>query len=505
MQTKQQSSSSGDFPQRGIITDLTDRGIRKDTAEFFGIETLFENDTPIGRSYPIFDFSNNFAAQKLKPLDKTKKMKWLGSKDKLGLFGMNKYPYGGKYVTITEGEEDAAAVWQMLKDANPAFTPVVVSIKNGASSAERDCQLAYEFLDSYENIIIAFDGDEPGRKAAEKVAQLFPLKCRIMKFSDAVQDPETKEWSLKDGNDYLKANKQKEFIDKWYKAERYVPKGVLTMRSLWDSMTLKDHNIVVSYPWDGLDKMLHGMRTGEMLVIKAPPKIGKTQVCRELAYHVRSTSEHNVGLVFLEDTKKSIGLGMCALHVNKPIQVPDIPYSMDELRKAHEYLSEDERIMVFDPEDDRTVDNIFRKIKYFVKAHDCKYIILDHASMLAYQSESLDERKFLDKLFADLKALTTSLNIWLGVVVHVNDDGKTRGSRAPVQLCNALIALERNKLSEDERERNTTTIVVEENRISGESGIACKLFYDKDTGRLIELDSEFLEEQQKQVKIDDLF
>ncbi len=182
------------------------------------------------------------------------------------------------------------------------------------------------------------------------------------------------------------------------------------------------------------------------------------------------------------------------------MQVPTTTYTDEELKTAHDFLSEEERITLFDPEDDRTVENIFQKIMFFVKAHDCKFIFLDHASMLAYQSGDFDERRFLDKLFADLKALTTSLNIHITVVTHVNDDGKTRGSRAPVQLCNALINLVRDKLSDDPILANTTDVIVEENRISGDSGLACKLFYDRDTGRLKELDLDEILKQQKEAE-----
>ena len=487
------------FPARGVITELKDRGIRRDVAEKYRVETIFNGDTPIARAYPGHNMDGELSGQKIKPLDPEKRMTWLGDHSACTLFGMNAFSKGGKFITITEGEEDALSVYQMLKDDSPSFDPVVVSIKDGAGGAERDCKRVWEFIDSFENVIICFDGDEPGKSAAAKVAQLFPLKSKIVNFAEASFDEKSDSWKLKDGNDYLRANRQKDFVRMWWQAEKYKPKGVISMKDLWKDMTEKDLHITVPYPFEGLNKKLYGMRTGEMVVVKAPPKIGKTLLCRHLAYHIRKTTEHNVGVIFLEDTRKSIGLGFCALEMKKPIQIPDIPYSMEELKKAHEFLSEDERITIFDPEDERTAENIFKKILYFVKAHDCKFIFLDHASMLAYSSGDFDERKFLDKLFADLKGLTTSLNIHLTVVVHVNDDGKTRGSRAPVQLCNALIALERDKLSGDEVSKNTTDIVVEENRISGDSGLACKLFYDRDTGLLNELDLDKIIEEQKKV------
>ena len=490
---------TGLFPQRGIISAMEDRGINKATAEKYGVETLFDTENKAyGRSFPSIT-EDNMLAQKVKRFDK--KMKWLypdGSMPKdLQLFGQHLFPAGGKYLTITEGEEDAQACYQMLKEANPGIEPAVVSLNNGVASAEKECKTNWKYINSFDTIVIAFDGDEPGKKAAEKVSRLFDYSPKIVAFSSAKKvnfkneaGEEATRWELKDSNDYLKSGKQRDFVKTWWRAEKITPKGVVTFKSLWDSMTKENQDIVVPFPWDGLNEKLHGIHTGKLYIIKAQPKMGKTQILRELAYKIRSDSDHNVGLIFLEDTKKSIGMGMCALHMNTPIQFPDIPYELSDLEKAHEYMSADDRLTIFDPEDDRSVDNVMSKIMYFVKAHDCKFVILDHISMLSYTSGDDNERRFLDKLVADLKALTAKLNIAILAVIHVNDEGKTRGSRAPVQLCDALIHLERDKMNKDPIIANTTEVIVEENRLTGDSGTACKLFFDRTTGRLTEMDSD---------------
>lgn len=475
--------------ERGMVAAMSDRGITKETAERYRVETLYDdNNTPIGRAFNHFDAEGNIFAQKVKNFDGF--IKNNGKHEDVVMFGMNLFPLGGKFLTITEGEEDAMAAYQMMKSQSPSFEPSVISIPDGAASAEKACKKAWEYINSFENIIIAFDGDDVGKKAADKIAKLFDYKPRILLFSEAKKNKDGV-WEYKDANDYLKAGKVKEFVNLWWRSERMQPKGVLSFKSLWDSMTKEDTDITVTWPWEGLNKKSGGgLSTGQFVVVKASPKIGKTALLRELAYHIRCESTYNVGLIFLEDTKKSIGMGMCALHMSKPIQFGNIPYTLDELQKSHEFMSADDRLTIFDPEDDRTVENIFNKIMYFVKAHECKFIILDHISMLAYQSADNDERRFLDKLCADLKALTTSLNIGIVAVIHTNDDGKTRGSRAPVQLCNLLINLNRDKLNSDPIIANTTEVIVEENRKTGDSGLACKLFFDRDTGRMTELDQD---------------
>ncbi len=489
---------------RGIISPIEERNISQETAEKYGVEKLFYDGVYYGYSFPLFDKDGEFTAQKVKQTN-PKKMKIIGDIAKGQMFGMKAFPRGGKFITITEGEEDALAAYQMLKVTSKGIEPPVISLNFGAgNSALRECKKHWEYINSFDTIILSFDGDAIGKETAENVAKLFPFKVKIMRFPDAVKNDEG-EWELKDASDYSKKNKSKEFTSLWWKAERFVPKGVRTFQSLWDDMTRVELNTIVPFPWEGVNKMCEGMITGKMDVFKAHPKIGKTTVLSELVMHIRDTSPHNVGVIFLENTAREIGLKLCGIRMNQPIDRPNAKIDWDELKEAHGDISEDDRIMIFDPQDERTAENIFNKIMYFVKAHDCKYIFLDHASMLAYTSENMDERKFLDKLFADLKQMTTSLNIYLGVVIHVNDDGKTRGSRAPVQLCDRLYSLQRDKLNTDEVISNTTEFIVEENRY-GAAGIASHLYYDNITGRMSEMDMDLMMEKQneeREVKFDD--
>ena len=74
------------------------------------------------------------------------------------LFGQDLFTGGGKYITITEGEVDAMSAYELL-----GSKWACVSIKTGAGSAVRDCRKAFEYLDSFQNIVISFDMDKQGR------------------------------------------------------------------------------------------------------------------------------------------------------------------------------------------------------------------------------------------------------------------------------------------------------------------------------------------------------
>ncbi len=53
-----------------------------------------------------------------------------------------------------------------------------------------------------------------------------------------------------------------------------------------------------------------------------------------------------------------------------------------------------------------------------------------------------------------------------------------------------VIGLERNGQAEDLVERNTTRVRVLKNRYSGVTGPACSLLYNKETGRMFEIEDE---------------
>jgi twinkle protein len=65
-----------------------------------------------------------------------------------------------------------------------------------------------------------------------------------------------------------------------------------------------------------------------------------------------------------------------------------------------------------------------------------------------------------------------------------------RGSQAIAQLSDTVLALERDQQAEDAKARNTSTIRVLKDRLTGDTGIACFLRYNKETGRLTEVDAE---------------
>ncbi len=65
-----------------------------------------------------------------------------------------------------------------------------------------------------------------------------------------------------------------------------------------------------------------------------------------------------------------------------------------------------------------------------------------------------------------------------------------KGSQGIAQLSDCVIALERNQQASNEDEANTTRVRVLKSRYTGDTGLACNLRYNSETGRLFEVTEE---------------
>ena len=107
--------------------------------------------------------------------------------------------------------------------------------------------------------------------------------------------------------------------------------------------------------------------------------------------------------------------------------------------------------------------------------------------MLVTGYEGDDERKKLDYLSTRLAMMTRELDFTLFMVSHVNDDGKTRGSRNISKVADLIISLARNSEADTYDERNKTRLTVRGNRYAGLSGPAGALMFDPKTFKLSEM------------------
>lgn len=396
------------------------------------------------------------------------------SKPTGNLFGSDVFPPGSaQAVTITEGELDAMSAFQMFGSKYP-----VVSV-SGASAARADCAADFDYLNSFERIYLALDNDEPGQQATIQIAGLFDFN----KIFHVKLSPE-----LKDANGYLTASRSAEFVKTWWNAKRFLPEGVISTFADFDKIIDEDANKPsVPFPFQKLQEMTYGIRTGELLLFTAMEGIGKTEVFRALEYSLLKSTDANIGIIHLEEGKSRILKGLAGYELHAPVHLPDSPVSKKEIKDAfHNLVRRDDRVHVYTHFGSDDPDVILNTIRFLAGPCNCKYIFLDHITLVVTGLQSDDERKQLDFISTQLAMMVEDKDFACFLISHVNDDGLTRGSRNISKVADLHIHLDRDVTAPDLATRNITSMTVRKNRFAGKTGPAGLLKFNPETFMLSE-------------------
>lgn len=441
------------------------RGLTVPTLSFYSARTsVDEHGKP---QNIIFQYSQGMKIRRLHD-----KGMWTEGEMRGGnLFGIDRFPAASaKAITIFEGEFDAMAGYQMLGSKYPA-----VSVRS-SSSARRDCTDHYDYLNSFEKIYICFDNDAPGQEATKAVASLFDFNKVFHVKLD----------KYKDANEFLINNAQADFTRMWWNAQRFLPDEIIS--GFGDIDDLIDNDVVtegVSYPWPRLQSMTYGMRPGEFVLVTAFEGKGKTELVRAIEHHVLKTTKPedvNVGIIHLEEGKVRAIKGLAGLELRQPVHLPDNLTSKQEIKDAFKRVAgADNRVHFYSHfgSDDPSV--IMGMVQFLAGPCGCRFIFLDHISMVVSGLDTEDERKSLDWISTRLKMIAESHGVTIVCVSHVNDDGKTRGSRNISKVADTHIHLDRDLEAVDERVRNTTKLTVRKNRFGAKTGPAGSLVFDLET------------------------
>ena len=467
----------------GVVASIPDRRISEATCKKFGVTVEYDTEGQISKHhYPYFDKDTGAQTGNKSRIVSNKAFYASGTFDNVGLFGQQAFKGGGKYITIVEGEADALAVSEMF-DGKWA----VVSIRSGASGAVKDIKQNLEWLESFDNVVICFDSDKAGQEASRAVLDLFtPNKAKNVQLS------------AKDAGDMLKERNVQGFIREWWNAKTYQPDGIIAGLDTWDSIVAQEDVKSIPYPWSCLNDMTFGFREKELVTITSGSGMGKSQIVRELEHYLLGATDDNIGILALEEDIPKTALGIMSIEANQTLHLSR-DFSREDKKVFWDKTLGTGRIYMFDHWGSTNEDNLLSRIRYMAKGLDCKWIILDHLSIVVSDQENGDERKAIDSIMTKLRQLVQETGVGLFLVSHLrrpsgkaHEDGgqislaELRGSAAIAQLSDMVIGLERDQQNKDAQIRNTTTVRVLKNRYAGLTGAACYLYYDKDTGRMIE-------------------
>ena len=474
------------------FNELTDRKISLATAKKYGVKSSMTGGKIDKHYYPYYN-GHEFAGTKIRK--QNKEFTWTGSPKEVGLFGENLFKAGGKFITLTEGECDAMAAYELMGSKWPA-----VSIKSGAQGGVRDVKENLEYLESFDAVVINFDNDKYGKEAAQKVAKLLtPGKAKIM----------TLPVDYKDANDMLRQGRHAAYVSAFWDAKLYTPSGVLNLSDQLEAYQKlrSERKSAIPYPWAGLNKKLEGLRAGELVTLTGGTGLGKSSVTREIEHWLIENTEDNVGVIALEENWPRTAEGIMAIEANAKLHLDSVKvqFTDEELDDCYKkvFMGDNEgRVWIHAHHGVNNLDDIFSKLRYMIIGLDCKWIVVDHLHMLVLSTLENDERKAIDSIMHRLRTIVEETGCGMILVSHLRRvDGNRghengietglnhlRGSQSIAQLSDCVISLERNQQSEDNIEASTTKVRVLKSRYTGDVGVAAHLLYDNKTGRLKELE-----------------
>lgn len=233
--------------------------------------------------------------------------------------------------------------------------------------------------------------------------------------------------------------------------------------------------------------MTYGIRTGESVLITAQEGVGKTEIMHDIEFKLLTETDDAIGAIYLEEPKRRHLQALAGRHLKRPVHLPDCGVSADETFSAvQEVVRDDDRLHLYSHFGSDDPEVILDTIRFLVSARNCRYILLDHITMVVSGLGGKDERTALDFLSTRLEMMVKELDFALILVSHVNDDGLTRGSRNISKIADIRIDLKRDITSSDPVIRRSTHLTVSKNRFCGRTGPAGVLLFDPMTYTLSE-------------------
>lgn len=440
---------------------VSHRSINANVMEFYGVKTYGDSHEYV---YP----SGGIKVRKF-PKEFYAKNGFKGDE----LFGMNLFAAGSsKMVTVTEGEADAMSAYQML--ANGSYTNPVVSLPS-ASPSGKLWEKTKAWLDSFEKIILSVDNDDPGRKVAEVMFDLFPGKVYMMNHGD-----------FKDANDFLQAGKVREYKNAWWSAKKYSPAGFTSGAEDWLKAVREETPYEFApTPVSELNKVMRGWIKGGVTVVKALPGTGKTSLFRYIQHDLVQNKGRIVANLAMEEMKSTTARGMATyelgINVNTEGDQVTSGVSDEDFEEALLSVVGDERFISFDIDPHDPLESTLKQCKHAIAVYGAEFIFIDHFQRLAYLNGVDGATASLTELGVKLVELAKRKSVGIIGISHVNNDGAVKYAKAIEEEAIVLLELERNKLTDDQDERNTTYLTVTKNRPFATTGPAGMLRYDVDT------------------------
>jgi replicative DNA helicase len=188
-----------------------------------------------------------------------------------------------------------------------------------------------------------------------------------------------------------------------------------------------------------LDKMIGGMKPGEMFVLGARPSIGKTSLALNLLRNVavQTSKPRSVAFFSLEMTSEQIARRLICTEARIPeSKFFDGSFKNNEMSKLTQAVNalKDAKIFI-DPTGGLTIAELRAKARRLKMMHNIEFIAIDYLQLMKADGRIESRQQEVSEISSGIKKLAKELNIPMLVLAQLNREvEKTAGASARPRL-----------------------------------------------------------------------
>ena len=476
-----------------ILSYCNKRGISQKTLDYVGVK---EKENCV-----VFEYRNELGEHISNKYRRTKQNKgpkmWFEKDTNINtLFNMDKIN-PGEPLLVTEGEFDClSAIESGFKNA--------VSIPSGVNSTNEWINTNWTFLEQFEEIILWFDNDDPGRKGAREVYnRLSNDSVKIVNYT-----------KHNDINEALYKEGKEEILEAIEKAQTPVIEGIYTLDNIEDFNIYEAEKLKTGF--EAIDNKIIGMVFGSLNIFTGRNGAGKSTILNQMYIGEALRQNYKCFIFSGELVASNVKDWLISTLANeqdfKTIESKSGLIYKRVDNSSRSFITEriKDKIFLYGDED-YNINIILKKMEILAKRFGVKVFCIDN--LMVIEEDLVDEYKMQTSIVKKLKNFAKKYNCMVHLVAHprksqnvdVNKDD-VAGSANITNLADYVTSIER-KFNEDGTD-DITKLSILKNRHTGKN-VSIELKYDDirhrfySSSMMEELNVNYLDDRFQQINIDD--